>query len=498
MAPQSRSLPDMTRELVGMDNGRPFIMLNHLGTGGYGAVYRARYLTQSRATGIVAVKVMRQAPSHTRLDAMHCREVMNHKKVSAHPNVVNFRGIVPNRADYLYIIMDFCPGGTLFNLVSATHIFARNDALVKDMFTQLCSAVEFCHANDVFHRDLKPENVLINAECTQVYLTDFGLSTTLEESKTFKLGSKHYMSPECINKEGLAESYSCRRSDIWALGIILLNMVSGRCPWSEASLEDACFKLYMRNRNFLREQLPISKSLNNILHKIFTPNPSMSIGLKELSRLVMQADTLFMTEKEVANGPSAVQDSAKYLVRDPAEPLIPVPERLVSEGLPLWVFPPSGSDSWSTSSSNSDSATNSDADWEDSVPGLRMRRIIPLITDPDLHDGQVAWRRDKTAAAHLERPEMESRSPSAPTTIHIALPSSKKASPGVNARVSSSSRGLSTSSSSSSNHDTTSGSSNSSRSQGYRTLTHEIVVPSSSKPWMRLARRMRRLIGQMA
>ncbi|CAG8666319.1 19913_t:CDS:2, partial [Racocetra fulgida] len=107
--------------------------------------------------------------------------------------------------------------------------------IVKQVFMQILSAVDYCHSQGVAHRDLKPENfiVMINNDSKvsniQVKLTDFGLATDENESVDFDCGSKPYM--KCRNP--ICESYDPRLADIWSLGIILLNLMYHRSPWSD-------------------------------------------------------------------------------------------------------------------------------------------------------------------------------------------------------------------------------------------------------------------------
>ena len=91
--------------------------------------------------------------------------------------------------------MDFVSGGDLGKAITKKRIFARNDALVKRLFLQLLDAVQTCHNAGIYHCDLKPDNVLINKEMTEVYLTDFGLSTSSPKSRSFGVGTPSYMSP---------------------------------------------------------------------------------------------------------------------------------------------------------------------------------------------------------------------------------------------------------------------------------------------------------------
>ncbi|KAI0076541.1 Pkinase-domain-containing protein [Panus rudis PR-1116 ss-1] len=537
---QGNRMPNMSREVHGTRSIHPFMLLNRIGAGGYGAVYRARYLAEPRETGIFACKAMAKGPPGSILEHLHVREINHHRRVTNHPNIANFHGFFSQNPDYLYLFMEYYHTGSLFRIIAKTHILGRNDALVRRLFLQILSAVQFCHKKGIYHRDLKPENILVNEDCTEAFLTDFGLSTQSKHSKTFRVGSRHYMSPECINANGAFTSYDTKRSDIWALGIILLNMITGRCPWTEASPKDPNFVNYMRTPGWLRKSFPISQGADGILRRIFTSQSSKTIEIDELCVLIEQVDTFYMSKKEITRGSSVLRKNSEYLYRRP-QPVAP-PAPPPSEGLPLWVLPPT---EWEgdvlasdTESEPTDSATNSDADWEDSVPGVRIRRIIPIITDPELHDGQVGWRRDKTPAAHLEHPELRQQGPAteppSPIAAAAALPSSGRSpipalripatvlaapaplpeeessldfSPNVRGKVQHRGRGspeTAPSTSSSNAQDTGSSDDSSTGRRGplrrrserrVRTIDHEIVDPMTSHPWSRLATRMRRLLG---
>lgn len=421
-----RPTTNFTRDIIGSNN-IPFQLLNEIGHGGYGSVWRARNLYASRETGIYAVKVLRRAKPGSHHHAFHYREVVNHKLVAPHPNIATMYGVIQDKEN-LYLVMDYCPGGTLLDLILKERAFARNDAFLKGMFLQLIDAVDFCHKQGVYHRDIKPENILLNRERNKLFLTDFGLSTRTRESQCFGTGSKNYMSPglftsptgfkawltsrtECLNRT--APSYNCQRSDIWALGVILMNMISGRSPWLLASLHDQCFNLYLRSRTYLRDRFPISKAADHILGRILTPNPSMSIELEELRALVQKVDTFFMSDGEIAGASDTVRLVAQYLGPAMAEPVGPAEDNNPpSEGLPIFVILSSTSDDVPSSDSDeTDSEPESGSQSEDrEVPRvLRVRNVVPLAEDSSAPDEELGWRRGaKTpAAAALAPPPIQ-------------------------------------------------------------------------------------------
>ncbi|KAI8999623.1 kinase-like domain-containing protein, partial [Gaertneriomyces semiglobifer] len=151
--------------------------------------------------------------------------------------------------------------------------------LVRLFFGQVCSGVEYCHSKGIFHRDLKPENILITYEPhnndhgeVTLKIADFGLSTTDEWSWELKVGSRRYMAPECFSETGDFRSshpgYSPPHTDIWALGILLLNLLFAKNPWHEASNTDVIYTSYLRDRSILKSQFGLTTDFENILTRI--------------------------------------------------------------------------------------------------------------------------------------------------------------------------------------------------------------------------------------
>ncbi|KAF9920336.1 hypothetical protein BGZ65_011349, partial [Modicella reniformis] len=127
---------------------------------------------------------------------------------------------------------------------------------IKSIFDQVLEGVSQVHRCGVAHRDLKPENFLIEFADGQytVKLTDFGLATTDSESDEFECGSKPYMSFECRN--GVDAMYDGQKADIWSLGIILINLLYHRCPWSDPCPQDSyTFSEFLKSRvDFLQRR----------------------------------------------------------------------------------------------------------------------------------------------------------------------------------------------------------------------------------------------------
>lgn len=225
--------------------------------------------------------------------------------------------------------MDYCAGFDLFVQIRENRRYHRNTALVKQAYLQILDAVEYCHAKKIFHRDLKPENILLDASAENLFLADFGLATQSGISNDFNLGSSHYMSPgsfflateqECPLTQTSTESisqdqygtYSSRHSDIWALGVILTNLISGRNPWKKAEIEDECYRYFLQNPDTLLYSLPISKGANELLKQCFKIHPLARPSIAKIREIVLELDTFFLTDEELLHASSAQRAIAKF------------------------------------------------------------------------------------------------------------------------------------------------------------------------------------------
>ena len=194
MTVPSDSIPDMTGEALVWNKGC-LRLVDRIGSGGLGVVYRAveEWTADQK---IYAVKVLLKADPCSIEGRCQTREIVTHQIVSDHPNIVTLHQVINREHDkFLFLILDYCPGGDLYNTIISTGIFYQNDRLLKKLFLQILDAVQFVHDKGIFHRDLKPDNILINKDRTEIYLGDFGLATDDIKSRQFYCGSDQYMSP---------------------------------------------------------------------------------------------------------------------------------------------------------------------------------------------------------------------------------------------------------------------------------------------------------------
>lgn len=277
-----------------------------LGVGAYGTVYEACQM----GTGIrYAVKVLNKLGLDPRQQEFQNREIVLHYAASQHPNVASLVKIMDS-PECTYVVIEYCPEGDLFSKITEEGHYVGNDFKSKHMFLQILDAVQHCHSKGIYHRDLKPENVLVMDDGWTAKLADFGLATRERVTSDFGCGSTFYMSPECQTPN--PSPYSCYASapnDVWALGVMLVNLTCGRNPWKRACLSDSTFRAFMKDRNFLQSILPVTDELNSILQRIFEVDPQRRITLDELRESLIRCSRLTTHE---SSAPSTAPTTPPY------------------------------------------------------------------------------------------------------------------------------------------------------------------------------------------
>nr|ABS83384.1 PCRan1 kinase [Pneumocystis carinii] len=250
-----------------------------IGVGTYGIVYIAIDIYTSVSYAIKSILKMGNESTQNKFQS---REIALHLKVQSHPHIVSIIEVL-DAPDCVYIVMEYCSEGDLFTAITEKNGYVGNDTLIRQVFLQLLSAVEYCHSSGIYHRDLKPENILVTQSGKFLKLADFGLATTEVFTSEFGCSSPFYMSPECLQETTEFPHYRSAPNDVWSLGVILVNLTCGRNPWKRASSTlDETFRAFLQNPAFLRSILPLSSQLYSILQRVFDPNPSTRITLPEL------------------------------------------------------------------------------------------------------------------------------------------------------------------------------------------------------------------------
>lgn len=267
-------------------------MVERLASGGMAEVYKA---FQPGVERFVAIKVMHShLAESTDFVQRFQREARSIGRL-LHPHILRLIDFDVD-GDIYYMVMEYLPGGTLRNYLNSQKRLPTDEAL--RLILQLADALAYAHQQGMIHRDIKPANVMFADETHQhALLTDFGIARLLNETEArltmpgAVFGTPSYMSPEAVRSEVVDE-----RSDLYSLGVILYEMVTGQRPY----VADTPYSLLVK---LAKEPLPPPRKLNpdlpdgiqQLLFKVLAKEPAkrfqsaaaFSVAVKQL-----QADLL--------------------------------------------------------------------------------------------------------------------------------------------------------------------------------------------------------------
>lgn len=213
----------------------------------YDSSHQKNQVHQDKKKSLISSNVKSRLTNDICLEAMY--EVDIQTKIGKHENIVQLLDFFDS-----YIIMEYCSGGDLYEAIK-DDIVPRTTKSITHIIDQIIDAVEYVHKKQIYHRDIKPENILITGIDWTIKLTDWGLATSDETSMDRSVGSERYMAPELFDSnldlEERREPYQCGKVDLWAMGIVFLNIVFHKNPFSVANQSDKSFCYFAANREAL-------------------------------------------------------------------------------------------------------------------------------------------------------------------------------------------------------------------------------------------------------
>jgi serine/threonine protein kinase len=201
-----------------------------LGAGGMGEVYRA---VHQRVGHEVAIKVL--SPTNHASDFEKFVEEARIQAGLRHPNIATFYGFLEDQGRCC-IVMEYVAGQTLSDRIRLQGKLPVNEALT--VFRGIVEAVAFIHQHRVIHRDIKASNVRLGLH-GQVKLLDFGIAKAATTPQ-FTVTGKVMGTLQCLSPERLRGAPADERSDIWALGVLLYEILTGQVPFAANSIADLC------------------------------------------------------------------------------------------------------------------------------------------------------------------------------------------------------------------------------------------------------------------
>ncbi|WVR03489.1 hypothetical protein IAU60_000480 [Kwoniella sp. DSM 27419] len=200
------------------------------------------------------------------------REIVIMKLID-HPNVLNLYDVWETSTE-LYLIMEYVPGGELFDYLVKRGRLPMSEAL--HYFQQIIHAVDYCHRFNICHRDLKPENLLLDKD-KNIKVADFGMAAweAGERMLETSCGSPHYASPEIV----AGKAYHGSSSDIWSCGIILFALLTGRLPFDDDNIRSLLQKVKIGVFEMPDE---IKDPARDLLSKMLEKDPERRITMPEI------------------------------------------------------------------------------------------------------------------------------------------------------------------------------------------------------------------------
>ena len=213
--------------MIGKILGNRYEILEKIGEGGMAKVYKAKDKLLNR---FVAIKILKDEFTEDEDFVRKFRRESQSAASLSHPNILYIYDVGVEEEDnkkIYYIVMEYINGKTLKEVIREKNKLSADEAIYYSL--QIAEALENAHKNHIVHRDIKPHNIMIT-EDNRVKVTDFGIARAVTSSTVTTtsnvLGSVHYFSPEQARG-----GYTDEKSDIYSLGIVMYEMVTGKVPY---------------------------------------------------------------------------------------------------------------------------------------------------------------------------------------------------------------------------------------------------------------------------
>ncbi|KAL7749100.1 hypothetical protein RI367_005505 [Sorochytrium milnesiophthora] len=269
-----------------------FALHELLGTGGFGAVYKATVLQPHRCNGLkeVAIKMIPKAKIKTaRLRQRVANEIEIHWQLN-HPSVLTLYSFFED-AESVYLVMEICEGGELFKYMHRRTTAALSTALrssatdgdtkmlpldeseVRWTLKQIVQGLLYLHGNGIIHRDLKLSNMLLTRDY-RIKIADFGLAAKMTGEQKTMCGTPNYISPEVISR--LPHGFE---TDVWSLGCLMYTLLVGRPPFESEQVISTLSKVSRADYH-----LPDSLSIEarDLISRLLLVDPHLRIRLSSV------------------------------------------------------------------------------------------------------------------------------------------------------------------------------------------------------------------------
>lgn len=257
-------------------------VVEQIGKGGMAVVYRARDQMLERQ---VAVKVLREDYSSDATFQERFRQEARAAANLTHPNIVTVHDFGLDNGQ-LFIVMENVPGTDLKTLLRKRGRFSPGEAL--PLMIQACAGIGYAHRAGLVHCDVKPQNMLVTPDM-RLKVTDFGIARALSTIKPDEQSDIVWGSPQYFAPEQAAGAAPSPASDVYSIGIILYELLTGSLPFQAATASDLAHLHLEAEPPLLSEMLPeVSPALEQILLKVLAKEPAQRYRTADqLGRVLM-------------------------------------------------------------------------------------------------------------------------------------------------------------------------------------------------------------------
>ncbi|KAG7700613.1 hypothetical protein KL911_000193 [Ogataea haglerorum] len=234
----------------GQDNGGPSVWHKgtKIGQGSFGTVYLGLNGLTGELMAVKQVSLPRSSEDTKQTMVNALKQELSLLRVMNHENIVRYLGSSAD-SDNIYIFLEYIPGGSVSSMLSTYGPF--EEPLVRNFITQVLIGLKYLHGEDIIHRDIKGANILIDIDGT-VKISDFGISkkidindteqedigTTKQQKRASLQGSVYWMAPEVVKQIAYTD-----KADIWSLGCLIVEMLTGKHPYPGFSQMQALFRI---------------------------------------------------------------------------------------------------------------------------------------------------------------------------------------------------------------------------------------------------------------
>ena len=286
---------DRSKVKSGKISLKNFKIMGILGVGGFSTVYKVRHIMTDK---VYAMKVMNK---NYIIFKKYLHYVVSEfeimKDLSGFPFVLDLHYCFQS-ANYLYMIIDYCPNGDFNNLAKINNL--------KLFFAEVILAFEHIHKHNTVYRDLKPENIILD-ETGHIKVCDFNLAkngiTKGKRALSF-CGSPMYLSPDMLSGKGVDQ-----RCDIYGIGLIMYELVSGFPAFNADDIDTLYKDIRLNKINF--DMPGITGDIKDLLQKILVEDPEKRISLEEMKKHEYFKDISFLKVYKKQYGPIKIMKKDK-------------------------------------------------------------------------------------------------------------------------------------------------------------------------------------------